>query len=84
MNRLITIILASLVVCSCASQKNTRVYAYRQAMMGGPAPRVVTDEKGNQREVPMPERVNLFVYFEAPPGDVQVKEVWIKQKAYAV
>jgi len=84
MQKLIPIILACFVFCSCASQKNTKVYAYRQAMIGGAAPRVVTDEKGNQRELPAPERVNLFFYLESPASDVQVKEIWLKQKPYAV
>lgn len=84
MKKLIPVILASLVVCSCASQKNTRLYAYRQAMLGGPAPQVITDEKGNQRQVPAPERVTIFIYLESPASNVQAKEIWIKKKVYSV
>lgn len=84
MKKIIPVILASLIAIGCAAQKNTKLYAYRQAVLGGPAPQVFTDEKGNQREVPRPERVNFFIYLESPASDVQVKEIWLKQKAYAV
>jgi hypothetical protein len=81
MNRLIPILIASLAFCSCASQKNTKVYAYRQAVFGGASPRGIIDEKGNEKQQPR-EMANFFIYLESPDS-LQVKEIWIKQKPYA-
>lgn len=52
-------------------------------MFGGAAPQIVLDEKGNQRQMPAKEIVNFFIYLESPANDVQVKEIWLKQKPYA-
>jgi hypothetical protein len=81
--RLIPLIIASLVFYSCASQKNTRVYAYRQPVLQGAKPTTVIDEKGRETEMPVRERpANFFIYLEMPPADVEMKTVWIKQKPY--
>ncbi len=82
MNRIIHIIIASLAFYSCASQKNAKVYAYRQPVFQGARPTTVLDEKGKEVEMPVKEHANFFIYLELPPGDVQVKEIWIKQKPY--
>ena len=83
MNRFITILFASVAFCSCASQKNGKVYAYRQAVMGGARPGTVIDEKGKQTKMPARESANFFIYLEMPADSVEVKEIWVKQKAYA-
>jgi hypothetical protein len=83
MSKLITIMLASFVFCSCASQKNGKVYAYRQVVMGGARPVPVIDEKGRQTEATARESANFFIYLELPADSVQVKEIWVKQKPYA-
>ena len=81
--RLIPIIIASLAFCSCASQKNTRVYAYRQPVLQGARPAGVIDEKGKEVEMPVRERpANFFIYLEMRPSNFEMKEIWIKQKAY--
>jgi hypothetical protein len=81
--RFIQLILASLVFCSCASQKNTRVYAYRQPVLQGAKPVAVVDEKGREVDMPVRERpANFFIYLEMPPANVEMKTIWIKQKPY--
>ena len=82
--RLFPIIMASLAFCSCASQKNTRVYAYRQPVLQGAKPSGVIDEKGKEVEMQVKERpANFFIYLEMrPTAQVEMKEIWIKQKAY--
>lgn len=81
--KLIQLIFASLVFCSCASQKNTRVYAYRQPVLQGVRPVAVIDEKGKEVEAPVRERpANFFIYLEMPAANVEIKEIWIKQKPY--
>ena len=81
--RFIQLIFASLVFCSCASQKNTRVYAYRQPVLQGARPVGVIDEKGKEVEAPVRERpANFFIYLEIPQANVEVKTIWIKQKPY--
>lgn len=81
--RLIQLIFASLVFCSCASQKNTRVYAYRQPVLQGARPVAVIDEKGKEVEMPVRERAaNFFIYLEVPAANIEFREIWIKQKPY--
>lgn len=81
--RFIQLIFASLVFCSCASQKNTSVHAYRQPVLQGARPGVVIDEKGKEVEMPVRERANFFIYLETRSANVEVKEIWIKRKSYA-
>lgn len=81
--RLIPIIIASLAFCSCASQKNTRVYGYRQPVLQGVRPGGVIDEKGKEVEMQVKERpANFFIYLEMPAAELELKEIWIKQKSY--
>lgn len=81
--RLFPIIMASLAFCSCASQKNVRVYAYRQPVLQGVKPGGVVDEKGKEVEMQVKERpANFFIYLEMRPANFEMKEIWIKQKAY--
>lgn len=81
--RLIPLIIASLVFYSCASQKNTKVYAYRQPVLQGAKPTTVIDENGRETEMAVRERpANFFIYLEMPPADVEMRTIWIKQKPY--
>lgn len=87
MNRFITILLAGFAFCSCASQKNTKLYGYSQAVFGGAAKTRDVVDGLTKNDVPPPARpknnFNFFIYLETSATDIQVQEVWVKQKAYA-
>jgi hypothetical protein len=85
MKNLLYIIVCSLLVISCTAQKNApKIYAYRQAVLGGPAPMVITDEKGNTTEAPRKAMFNFMIYVESPAANIDVKRVWINQRQYPV
>ena len=77
--------LASILLLSCAAQRtdSTKILAYRQVLLGGPAPPVMTDEKGNPKEIPMKERAEYFIYIVSAPTNIKVVDLWVRKDHYS-
>jgi hypothetical protein len=78
--------LASILLLSCAAQRTTEgieVLAYRQVILGGPAPPVMTDEQGNPKEIPMKERAEYFIYIVSAPTNIKVIDLWVRKDYYS-
>ncbi|HYF33406.1 MAG TPA: hypothetical protein VD993_19915 [Chitinophagaceae bacterium] len=87
MYNLLYTIVASILLLSCAAQRNSnqnnvKVFAYRQPVLQGVNPITITDDKGNTESV-VKERSNYFIYIESPSPDIKVQEVWVRKVQYA-
>ena len=86
MLKVLSTFLASILLLSCAAQRadGIKIFAYRQVMLGGPAPPVTIDEKGNMKEIPMKERAEYFIYVVmSPSANVKVVDLWVRKDFYA-
>ena len=85
MYKAICTFIVSMLLLGCAAQRTAggvQIFAYRQVMLGGPAPPVITDEKGNVKEIPMKERAEYFIYIEMPSSNMKVVDLWLRKDYY--
>jgi hypothetical protein len=93
MKKLLYIIVACSLFCSCSAQKNSaKIHAYKQPTMRGASPVSIADEKlkepAKQPPATLPPGVKLsmsyMIYVESSAANFEVKNVWINKEGFAV